>query len=114
MIDLTSTAAELLESARTDAHGRAAHLVAHDGVLRQLVFALREGAELAEHNAPAAASLQVLSGSARLSYAEGSETADVELAGGDLTLIAHERHGVRALTDCVLLLTTVTGQPDRA
>lgn len=112
MVDITALADELLARARTEAHGRAAELVVHDGVLRQLVLALADGAELAEHNAPAAATLQALRGRVRLSYAEGSGTPAVELGAGELTVIGHERHGVQALADSVLVLTTVTGLPD--
>ena len=72
------------------------------------------GAELAEHNAPAAATLQALQGRVRLSYAAGSSTPAVELGAGELTVIGHERHGVQALADSVLVFTTVTGLPDGA
>ncbi|MEV0984134.1 cupin [Brevibacterium sp. NPDC049920] len=114
MVDITALADELLTRARAEEHGRAAELVVHDGVLRQLVLALAAGAELAEHNAPAAATLQALQGRVRLSYAAGSSTPAVELGAGELTVIGHERHGVQALADSVLVFTTVTGLPDGA
>lgn len=111
MVDLNIAASELLERAREADHGRAAQLAAHDGVLRQLVLALTAGTALAEHNAPPAASLQVLAGRVRLEYAADSSIEDSELAAGELALIGHERHGLQALDDSVVLLTTVTGLP---
>ncbi|MFC9491414.1 cupin, partial [Streptomyces hydrogenans] len=50
--DLTALADEHLAAARTAPHGRSAHLVLHDGVLRQTVIALKAGTALDEHNAP--------------------------------------------------------------
>lgn len=114
MVDIAALADELLIRARSEPHGRAAELVVHDGVLRQLVLALAEGAELAEHNAPAAATLQALRGRVRLSYTAGSATPAEELGAGELTVIGHERHGVQALEDSAFVLTTVTGLPDGA
>ena len=60
MADLGHLQQAHLEAARADDHGRSAELVLRDGVLRQSVIAMREGAELAEHNSPHAASIQVL------------------------------------------------------
>ncbi len=61
--DLMAGAGECLEKARSSAHGRNAHLVLHDGPLRQTLIALTAGSELAEHEAPPTASLHVLTGS---------------------------------------------------
>lgn len=96
-----------LDLARASTHGRYAELVVHDDVLRQTVIALVAGTELAEHNAPHAASLQVLTGRVRVTGAEGAE-----VETGDLLLLAHQRHAVLALEDSVFLLTTVTGVED--
>lgn len=52
ILDLTALADEHLAAARTAPHGRSAHLVMHDGVLRQTVIALTSGTSLDEHNAP--------------------------------------------------------------
>ncbi|MFE7409716.1 cupin domain-containing protein [Streptomyces laurentii] len=101
--DLAALADEHLKKARAASHGRSAHLVMHDGVLRQSVIALVAGAALDEHNAPPAASLQVLRGRVRLTTAGRSE----ELAAGQLQMIPKERHGLAALDDAVFLLTAV-------
>ncbi|MEU9860739.1 cupin [Streptomyces sp. NPDC047971] len=103
MHDLAALADEHLANARTAAHGRSAHVVVHDGVLRQSVIALLSGTALDEHNAPPAASLQVLRGRVRLTAAEWSE----ELSAGELQMIPKERHGLTALEDAVVLLTAV-------
>lgn len=106
MDDLTALAEQHMSQARADPHGRSAHLFLHDGPLRQSVIALLSGMELDEHNAPPAASWQVLRGRVRLSAASG----DQELSTGQIHRITHERHSLRALEDSVVLLTTVTGQ----
>ncbi|KOX22579.1 MULTISPECIES: cupin [unclassified Streptomyces] len=103
MLDLTALADEHLAAARTAPHGRSAHLVMHDGVLRQTVIALAAGTSLDEHNAPPAASLQVLRGRVNLTAADRAE----ELRAGTLRMIPKERHGLTALEDAVVLLTAV-------
>lgn len=54
---------ELLEQARERHSRRAAHTVASGQPLRVTVIALAQGAELAEHDSPPAATLQVMTGS---------------------------------------------------
>lgn len=103
-----------LEEARASEHGRSAELLLHDGVLRQTVIALAAGTELAEHNSPHAASIQVLEGRVQVTGPE-----QPALQEGELALLTHERHAVSALEDSVFLLTTVTsvpptGEPQRA
>lgn len=107
MIDLTAKAQEHLDLARQDPHGRSAELVAHDGELRQTVLALTAGSRLGEHNSPAAATMQVLSGRVRVE----SDGGQAEPAAGELWVLTHERHAVVALEDSVFLLTTVTSVP---
>lgn len=103
MPDLVALSSSHLEAARVSPHGRSAELVVHDGVLRQSVIALIADAELAEHNSPPAASVQVLSGRIRVTGVAGPE-----ISAGELVLLTHERHAVTALEDSVFLLTTVT------
>ncbi|MFH8516345.1 cupin [Streptomyces gelaticus] len=103
MDDLNALADEHLAAARASAHGRSAHRLLHEEPLRQTVIALTSGSALDEHNAPAAASLQVLRGRVRLTAASG----DVELSAGALQPISQERHGLLALEDAVVLLTAV-------
>lgn len=69
MDDLVQLADEQAAKAAASAHGRSAHLLVHDGVLRQTVIALTAGTALDEHNAPSAASLQVLRGRVSLTIA---------------------------------------------
>ncbi|MEV0281219.1 cupin [Streptomyces sp. NPDC050610] len=104
MEDLNSLADEHLARARAAEHGRSAHLVLHDGPLRQSVIALVSGAALDEHSAPPSGSLQVLRGRVRLTAGSG----DRELAAGALHGIRQERHGLVALEDAVVLLTAIT------
>ncbi|MFB6435905.1 cupin [Streptomyces sp. NPDC056411] len=104
MDDLTALTRRQLDDARAAAHGRSAHLFLHDGPLRQTVIALIAGAALDEHNAPSAASLHVLQGRVRLTASSDSQ----ELTTGQIAAIPHERHGLEAVEDSVVLLTAVT------
>ncbi|UYG17526.1 cupin [Brachybacterium huguangmaarense] len=106
MPTLPEIAEQTLAAALAAENGRHAELMIHDGPLRQTVLALRAGTRLADHNAPPAASLQVLSGTVRVTSHE-----DVEASAGELLVLTHERHGVEALTDAAFLLTTVTSVP---
>jgi quercetin dioxygenase-like cupin family protein len=105
MIDIAELAEQHLDAARTDAHGRSAGVVAHDGELRQSVIALIAGSSLGEHNSPHAATLQVWRGRVRVESPGG----DVEASAGHLWVLTHERHSVHAVEDSVVLLTTLTG-----
>lgn len=104
-ISLTKLAEEQLEAARTSHAGRAAHTVhgGHDHLLRQTLIALRGGSELAEHNSPGQATLQVLQGQVRVTA--GSDTWSG--GPGDLMAIPRERHGLHADSDAVVLLTVL-------
>ncbi|MET9954270.1 cupin [Streptomyces sp. NPDC006339] len=101
--ELGALADEHLANARSDAHGRSAHLLVHDGVLRQSVIALIAGTALDEHNTPPAASLQVLRGRVELTASGRTR----ELEAGQLQMLPKERHGLTALEDAVVLLTAV-------
>lgn len=96
-----------LTRARDGDNGRSAEVVLHDGVLRQTIIAILAGVELGEHNAPPAASIQVLRGRVRVTALEGDE----EVGLGELRVLTHERHAVVALEDSAFLLTTVTSVP---
>ncbi|MBH5334709.1 cupin [Streptomyces pactum] len=104
MDDLTRLARHHLDLAHDDPHGRSARLFLRSGPLRQSVIALTAGTELDEHNAPPAASLQVLHGHVRLTTPGGEQ----ELIAGQVQLIPPERNGLRAVQDSVVLLTAVT------
>ncbi|WP_354641284.1 cupin [Kitasatospora camelliae] len=103
-IDLTALAEEHAAKAAGNPHGRSAHLVLHDGVLRQTVIALTAGTALDEHSAPVAASLLVLRGRVALTIAGHRQ----DVAAGELHAIPQERHGLLAHVDSVVLLTAVT------
>ena len=105
MDDLTTLADEHMALAGSDPRGRSAHMFLQDGPLRQSVIALVAGASLEEHAAPPAASLQVLRGYVRLTADSGHK----EVAAGQVQRIPQERHGLTAIEDSVVLLTTVTG-----
>ncbi|UCM87763.1 cupin domain-containing protein [Streptomyces marincola] len=108
MTDLTQLADRHLSLAREADHGRSAHLFLHDGPLRQSVIALVAGAELEEHNAPPAASLLVLRGRVRLSSAAG----DTDLGASEVMAVPQARHGVTAVEDAVVVLTSVTAHQE--
>lgn len=107
MTQLDQLADAHLTAARAAENGRSAEVVVHDGPLRQTVLALVAGVALGEHNSPPAASVQVLRGRVVVTALEG----DAELAAGQLRVLTHERHAVRAVEDSVFLLTTVTSIP---
>ena len=101
-LSLTALADEQLAAARAAHSGRAAHTVhgGRDHPLRQTVIALAAGHELAEHESPGQATLQVLRGRVRVSTA-----ADEWHGGaGDLLIIPAERHGLHADEDLLTCL----------
>lgn len=69
--------------------------------MRATAIALAEGAELAEHESPPAASVHVLTGTVRLH----SGADEWLLSTGQLVAIPSTRHGVTEITDAVVLLT---------
>jgi hypothetical protein len=80
VLDLATTAVKLLERAAAPAGRAALSLVSGAGApLKQTLLALRGGVHLAEHNAPGAATLQVLWGPG----AAGDERPSWELRPGD-------------------------------
>ena len=103
---LTSLVETQLGLARGSSSGRAATTVfggrEHD--LRQTLIALAAGHALGEHESPGEATLQVLSGSVRLSA--GAEAWDG--GAGDFLVIPPHRHDLQALTDAAVLLTVAS------
>jgi quercetin dioxygenase-like cupin family protein len=98
---LTDLAGRLLDTARAHASQRAAETINSGPSMRATVIALVAGSELAEHESPPAAMLQVISGQARL-HTAGREWL---LQDGEVVAIPPERHALTAITDTVVLLT---------
>ncbi|MCW2636934.1 MAG: uncharacterized protein JWQ99_3301 [Blastococcus sp.] len=100
--DLLALGDELLAAAAEGRSHRAGRTLPHpvDG-LRQTLIALREGAELSEHESPGPASLMVVRGRVRL--VAGDQT--VHLGRQQLSPIPDCRHSLRADEDSVVLLS---------
>ena len=103
MTSMTTEGASLLAEARTASSGRAARtLVGGSGsALRQTLIALVGGCELADHENPGEATVQVLFGTVELRAEGHSQHGGV----GELLVVPDVRHGLRALDDAIVLLT---------
>ncbi|HVV13686.1 cupin domain-containing protein [Amycolatopsis sp.] len=101
VVSLSVLATELLEEARAHHSRRTARTIVSGTSMRATVIALAEGAQLAEHDAPAAATVHVLSGRVRLHTDEREWLLDA----GEVVPVPPQRHGLDALTDCAVLLT---------
>jgi quercetin dioxygenase-like cupin family protein len=98
---IDATATTLLTQARAHASRRAARTLVSGTSQRATLIALVEGAGMADHDAPTAATLQVVTGTVEL------HTHDQKwlLNHGDLATVPPQRHGLTAVTDAVVLLT---------
>ncbi len=103
---LPDTVEQTLASAREASSGRAADTIhgGHEHALRQTVIALLAGHELAEHESPGEATLQVLAGRVRLTSGDGAWEGEV----GELAVIPDARHALYAVEDSAVLLTVVS------
>lgn len=112
VVDLGTIGSDLLKRAADSPNGRATQLVwsVPDIGFSQVLLAICEGRELADHANPGEATLQVLSGRVRLSA--GDETWRV--SSGRLVPIPRRRHAVLAERDSVALLTMVRTSEERA
>ncbi|WIY00408.1 hypothetical protein QRX60_41175 [Amycolatopsis mongoliensis] len=98
---IDALAPDLLAEARDHGSRRAARTLAAGTSQRVTLIALADGADLAEHDSPPAATLYVVSGTVRLHSPSAAWTLD----RGQLATIPPERHGLTALGDAVVLLT---------
>lgn len=98
---LNTLSTQLLEEARGSHARRSARTLVNGVAQRATLIALAQNAELSEHDAPTAATLHVITGQVRL------RTHDQEwvLDAGQLANLPHQRHGLHALADSVVLLT---------
>lgn len=106
--DLNQLAETLLTEARDATNGVVSRAIVHGDRQRAVLMAILAGSSLGEHNAPPAATLQVLSGRARL-QADGQET---RLEAGQLTEIPPVRHDLSADEDTVAILTVAIDPPE--
>lgn len=103
-VSLTDLGSELLAEAGTHNSGRASRTLhgGRDHALRQTLLGLTADRSLSDHESPREATLQVVSGHVRLTTSDG----DWEGKDGDFVVIPPIRHGLTAMTDAVVLLST--------
>jgi quercetin dioxygenase-like cupin family protein len=97
--------AELAESLIADLpnhkSGKTAKTILSGTVMRAVVIALAEGAEMSEHESPAAATLHAITGELTVS----TRTEEWTVRAGELVPVPRQRHSVRAHVDSAFLLT---------
>ncbi|MBY9074112.1 LuxR family transcriptional regulator [Nocardioides sp. WL0053] len=101
MVVLAELADSLIADLRHHPAGRTAKTVLSGTVMRAVVIALQEGAEMAEHDSPSAATLYVIKGKVTLRAGERDWT----IYPGQLIPVPPQRHAVLAHTDSAILLT---------
>lgn len=98
---VNAIAPDMLAEARRHASRRAARTLVSGTSQRATLIALVEGAGMADHDAPTAATLYVVTGTVELHTHDHKW----QLNTGDLAVTPHQRHGLTAVTDAVVLLT---------
>jgi quercetin dioxygenase-like cupin family protein len=101
--DLTTLGQDLLAQAADSGHGTASRAVVHGERMRAVLIAFTPGGRLDEHDAPPAATLQVLRGRAVL----GAGDDRWELGAGGLVTIPQARHSLDVPEEETLVLLTV-------
>ncbi|MPZ86444.1 MAG: cupin domain-containing protein [Actinophytocola sp.] len=101
VMQVDGLAAELLDEARHQHTRRTSRTLVTGTPQRVTLVALAEGTDLAEHRAPSAATLFVVSGRVPLH----THDQDWVLDAGQLLTIPPQRHGLTAHTDAAVLLT---------
>lgn len=94
---------QLLAIAQTAHARRAGRTIFHGNGLRQTMVALLEGAELAEHESPLEAFLQVLQGNVVIN----GDNRKWQIEAGQLFPIPPERHSLTATEESVITLTVL-------
>lgn len=93
---------ELRQDSQYQHSGHAARTLIRVPDLRVVLMVMKAGSQIAEHHAPASASLHVLHGHVRLNTPEDT----VELGAGSLFLLEQGmKHSVEAAQDSAFLLT---------
>lgn len=105
-VNLAQAGQALLEQARAATNGHASQLLVGGEHQRAVLMALTRGSSLSEHESPAAATFQVVTGQARLYAVDGPQWS---VSAGEVVAIPPARHGVTAVEDCVILLTVALG-----
>lgn len=97
-------AAELIDRALVEQHGRSARTLVKEGLLRLTIIALGEGGDLPVHNTSGPVSVHVVQGDAV--FSAGGR--DYPVAVGDvLVFAAGVDHSARTDGGCTFLLTVV-------
>ncbi len=100
-VALPELAEALIADLGNHSAGRTAKTILSGTVMRAVVVALKEGAEMSEHDSPPAATLQVITG--RVTLRAGDQEWTVE--PGQLVQVPPQRHSVQAHVDSAFLLT---------
>jgi quercetin dioxygenase-like cupin family protein len=101
LVVLSDLADALIADLRHHPAGRTAKTILSGTVMRAVVIALKEGAEMSEHDSPAAATLYVIRGKVTLRAGER----DWPVHPGELIPVPPQRHSVEAHADSAILLT---------
>jgi len=100
-IVLAEVAQSLIADLPNHTSGKTAKTIMSGSVMRAVVIALAEGADMNEHESPTAATLYAITGELKLS----TRTEAWTIRAGELIQIPRQRHSVHAHTDCAFLLT---------
>jgi quercetin dioxygenase-like cupin family protein len=101
VVRLEEAADRLIADLSNHASGRTASTILSGTVMRSTLIALKAGTELAEHDSPSAATLQVIRGEVTLLSGERRWP----LTAGQVMPIPPTRHSLHADTNAAVLLT---------
>lgn len=105
MVVLAEMADHLIADLPHHPSGRTARTILAGDTMRAVVIAMKAGTELAEHDAPAEATLYCITG--RVTLRAGEQ--EWPVYPGQLIPIPPKRHAVEAHADSALLLTVARG-----